>query len=120
MGSARRRRPALPQAAPASTGLGATGTLSLPYTTGATLQSFAANLVATQAQTAGSASTALGTAQAVQTTLQTKLASETGVSVDTELSNMVVLQNAYGANAKVLNAVQAMWSDLMNAVEPSA
>ncbi len=55
-------------------------------------------------------------ARRVQTTLQSKLTAETGVSVDTELSNMIVLQNAYGANAKIITAAQAMWTTLLNAV----
>ena len=104
------------QVAPNSTGLGATGTLSLSYAAGTTLQSFAANLVSAQAQKAGAAQDALTTGQSVQATLQSKLSSETGVSVDTELSNMVVLQNAYGANAKILTAAQSMWSALLAAV----
>ncbi len=107
------------QPPPATTGLGADGTLSLGYSAGTTLQGFAANLVAAQAQAAGDASDALTTGQAVQATLQTKLSSETGVSVDTELANMLVLQNAYGANAKIINAVQTMWTDLLNAVVPA-
>ncbi len=109
-------QPGVNQPAPASTGLGAGGTAALPYSAGATLQSFAANLVGAQAQAAGSASDALGTGQALQATLQTKLQGETGVSVDTELSNMVVLQNAYGANAKIITAVQSMWTALLDAV----
>ncbi len=104
------------QPAPATTGLGADGTLALPYAPGTTLQSFAANLAGSQAQAASVAASALTTGQALQSTLQTKLAGETGVSVDTELSNMEVLQNAYGANAKIITAVQALWTDLLNAV----
>ncbi len=104
------------QPAPNTTGLGANGTISLPYAPGGTLASFAANLVGAQAQSAGAATTALDTGQALQNTLQTKLQSETGVSVDTELSNMLVLQNAYGANAKILTAAQSMWTALYTAV----
>ncbi len=107
-----------PQPAPAAAGLGSSGLLALPYTPGTTLQSFAANLAASQAQTAGTAQDTLTTGQAVQTTLQTKLTAETGVSVDTELSNMVVLQNAYGANAKIVTAAQSMWTALLNSVNP--
>jgi flagellar hook-associated protein FlgK len=29
---------------------------------------------------------------------------------------MIALQNAYGANAKVIAAVQAMWTQLLNTV----
>ncbi len=107
-----------PQPAPITTGLGADGSVSLSYSPGATLQSFAANLAAAQAQAAGAAQDALTTGQSLQTALQTKLTSETGVSVDTELSNMVVLQNAYGANAKIITAAQSMWTALLAAVNP--
>ncbi len=107
-----------PQPAPATTGLGAAGTIALSYPPGATLQSFAANLAGDQAQAAGAAQDALTTGQALQSTLQTKLASETGVSVDTELSNMVVLQNAYGANAKIITAAQSLWTTLLARGDP--
>ena len=106
------------QAAPNTTGLGSNGTLALPYTPGGTLASFAANLVSTQAQSAGAAQDALTNATALQSTLQTKLQGETGVSIDTELANMVVLQNAYGANAKIITAAQSLWTTLLNAVTP--
>jgi flagellar hook-associated protein 1 FlgK len=36
--------------------------------------------------------------------------------MDTEMSNMIALQNAYGANAKVIAAVQTMWAQLLNTV----
>ncbi len=106
------------QPAPNTTGLGADGTLALSYSTGSTLASFATNLVSAQAQTAGAAKDDLTNASALQSTLQTKLQSETGVSVDTELSNLVTLQNAYGANAKIITAAQSMWTSLLTAVTP--
>jgi flagellar hook-associated protein 1 FlgK len=99
-----------------TTGLGPNGTIALPYQTGTTLAGFASSLVGAQAQAAGNASDALTTSTALQATLQSKLQSETGVSIDTELSNMVALQNAYGANAKVITASQSMFTALLNAV----
>ena len=47
------------------------------------------------------------------TTLQTRLTSETGVNLDTEMAQMTVLQNAYSANAKVINAVESMFDTLL-------
>jgi flagellar hook-associated protein 1 FlgK len=99
-------------------GLGTDGSFSLAYNAGSTLASFAANLVGAQAQTAGAAKDKLTDSSALQNTLSTKLQDETGVSIDTELSNMVVLQNAYGANAKIITASQSMWTTLLNAVTP--
>ena len=104
------------QPLPATTGLGSAGTISLPYGIGSTLSAFAANLVSNQSQQANAAQTALTNGQALQSTLQTKLSTQTGVSVDSELSNLVVLQNSYGANAKIISAVQSMWHDLVAAV----
>jgi flagellar hook-associated protein 1 FlgK len=34
-------------------------------------------------------------------------------NADDHMSNMVVLQNAYAANAKVIAAVQSMWQQLL-------
>ena len=59
----------------------------------------------------------LGIEQAVQTTLTTKLSAQSGVNMDTEMSTMIQLQNAYGANAKVIAAVQAMWTQLLSTVQ---
>ena len=108
------------QPAPATTGLGASGTVALSYGTGSTLLDFAGNLVSSQAQQADTAQSSLTNGQALQATLQSKLQTETGVSVDSELSNMVVLQNSYGANAKIIAAVQSMWADLSAAVSTAA
>jgi flagellar hook-associated protein 1 FlgK len=104
------------QPAPATTGLGASGTFSLSFNPGTTLQTFAANLASSQAEAANSAQGSVSDSQALQSSLQTKLASETGVSVDTELSNMIVLQNAYGANAKIISSAQTMFNTLLGAV----
>ncbi len=106
------------QPAVATAGLGAAGTIALSYPAGATLGSFAANLVSAQSQSAADATNALDTAQALQGTLQAKLQSSTGVSVDAELSTMIALQNAYGANAKIITAMQSMWTDLLGTVTP--
>ena len=46
-----------------------------------------------------------------------KLSAQSGVNMDTEMSLMIQLQNAYGANAKVIAAVQAMWTQLLSTVQ---
>jgi flagellar hook-associated protein 1 FlgK len=105
-----------PQPAPNTTGLGVNGTVTLDYQTSDTIGGFAANLVAAQSTAVSAAATALTTGTSLQTTLQAKLAAGSGVSIDSELSNLIVLQNAYGANAKVLTAAQSLWTDLFDAV----
>jgi flagellar hook-associated protein 1 len=99
-----------------TSGLGPAGTLSAPYSPPSTLVGLAATMTAAQAQDSASTSNQLSTEQAVQTTLSGKLSSQSGVHMDTEMSNMIALQNAYGANAKVIAAVQAMWTQLLNTV----
>ena len=105
-----------PQAPPAATGLGASGGIALSYETSDTIAGFAANLVGAQSIAVSAAGDTLATSAALQATLQSRLQAGSGVSLDSELSNLIVLQNAYGANAKVLTAAQALWTDLYNAV----
>jgi flagellar hook-associated protein 1 FlgK len=107
----------VPQPASNTTGLGPSGTLNAPYATPATLGDEATNLVASQAQDSANTTSQLGTEQAVQTTLNNTLSTSTGVNMDTEMSLMIQLQNAYGANAKVISTVQSMWTQLIGAVQ---
>jgi flagellar hook-associated protein 1 FlgK len=98
-------------------GLGPTGNLNAPYVAPATLRQLAATMLGAQAQDSAGTTSQLGTEQAVQTTLTTKLSAQSGVNMDTEMSTMIQLQNAYGANAKVIAAVQAMWAQLLSTVQ---
>jgi flagellar hook-associated protein 1 FlgK len=106
------------QPAPAATGLGPAGTLSAPYGQPTTLAAMASALVASQSGIVGDASGDLANAQSLQSTLQSKLSTGSAVSMDTEMSDMITLQNSYGANAKVITAAQSMWTALLDAVTP--
>jgi flagellar hook-associated protein 1 FlgK len=98
-------------------GLGASGTLSAPYAAPPTIGGLASTVLASQAQQSAAVSSQVDTEQAVQTTLSNKLSTESGVNMDTEMSNMIQLQNAYGANARIITAVQAMFTQLLQAVQ---
>ena len=104
------------QPAAAATGLGANGTLSTPYLGSSDVASLASTLVSSQASTIGQASSSLSDETSIQTALTTKIASASGVSVDDQMASIVSLQNAYQANAKVVSAVQAMFTSLLNAI----
>jgi flagellar hook-associated protein 1 FlgK len=104
------------QPASATTGLGPTGTLNAPFATPATLADFASSLVGAQAADSANATSQLSTEQAVQTTLSNQLSSQSGVNIDQQMSLMIQLQNSYGANAKVIGAVQSMFTTLLQAV----
>jgi len=45
--------------------------------------------------------------------LQQKLKSSSGVNIDTEMANLIALQNTYAANAHVMSVVQTMMTTLM-------
>ncbi len=98
-------------------GLGPAGNLNASYVSPPTLGQLASTLLAAQSQDSATTTNQLATEQAVQTTLASKLSSQSGVNMDTEMSNMIQLQNAYGANAKVIAAVQSMWTQLLNSVQ---
>ena len=107
----------VPQPAPNVSLLGPSGTLAAGFAPPSDLAGFAAAVTAAEAQTSASTTAQLDRSQAVQTTMQATFTTNTSVSIDAEMSRMVVLQNAYGANAHVMTAVQSMWSQLLQAVQ---
>ena len=109
-------QPGVTQPAANSSGLGASGTLSVDYGGSGSVAALAGAMTASQAAGVGDVAGQLTNAQAVQTGLQTQLQGRTGVSVDNQLSTMIALQNSYGANAKVMTAVESMFTTLITAV----
>ena len=83
---------------------------------GGSVAAQASSLTAGIAQDAAQAASTLDADTAAQSSLQTRLAADSGVSVDAELATMVRLQGAYAANAKVLAATDTMWQALLNSV----
>jgi flagellar hook-associated protein 1 FlgK len=105
------------QPAGATTGLGPDGTLNAPYAAPATLADNATALVSAQAALSATATSQLSTEQTVQTALNNNMTAVSGVNMDTEMSYMIQLQNAYGANARIIAAVQSMFTSLLQAVQ---
>lgn len=108
--------PGVGQPAPAVAGLGPLGTIEARFAAPGTLASFATALGGAQAQDSAAAASSADAEAATAKTMQDKLSAASGVSMDTELSHMIALQNAYGANARVISAAQSMWDSLLNAV----
>ncbi len=106
------------QPAAPSSGLGPGGNLSSSYSGDGSLFDLAASLSSAWGQSASNASTEQTNSTATQTSVSTALGDVTSVSVDTEMSKMVALENSYSANAKVITAVQSMFSSLLSAVDP--
>jgi flagellar hook-associated protein 1 FlgK len=51
----------------------------------------------------------------VVSTLQQKFNSTASVNIDTEMSNLIAVQNAYAANAHIMSVVQSMMNTLLQA-----
>lgn len=92
-----------------ATGIGGTGQ---PFSGG--VDEFARRVVSFQANEKVLADRAFDSQKVVQLGLQEKVQSTTGVSIDDEMAQLLLLQNAYAANARVMSAVQEMMSLLSN------
>jgi flagellar hook-associated protein 1 FlgK len=107
----------VPQQAPNLSGMGPAGTLNSTMNAPGPIAGFATALVARQTVAAGDAAAASTAAGDTRTALNQAISDRSGVNLDTELSAMMVLQNAYAANAKVMSTLQQMWSSLLQAVQ---
>jgi flagellar hook-associated protein 1 FlgK len=108
----------VPQTDLNTSGLGASGTLNASFgAAGDALSQFATSLVSSQAAQSAAATSSLTTEQSLQSSLSAKVATVSGVNMDTEMSAMLVLQNAYGSNARILTAAQAMFTDILQVIQ---
>jgi flagellar hook-associated protein 1 FlgK len=73
-------------------------------------------IVSQQSQAASAASNLQQGQDTVVNALQQRFNDQSGVNIDTEMSNLIALQNAYGANARVMTTVQQMMSMLLQSV----
>ncbi|MCJ2021407.1 flagellar hook-associated protein FlgK [Methylobacterium sp. E-065] len=87
------------------------GGVSAPYT--ATVAGFAQDIIATQGAASANANAIDATQQTALSTAQARFSSAAGVNIDQEMSNLIALQTAYGANARVLSAARDMLNQLL-------
>jgi flagellar hook-associated protein 1 FlgK len=99
-----------------TTALGPAGNLVVPYAAPATLADFATAVVAAQAGTSADTTDRLGTEQALRDRLADRHRTVSGVNLDAEMANMLTLQTAYGATARVLTVVRSLLDELMSAL----
>jgi flagellar hook-associated protein 1 FlgK len=89
------------------------GSASQPFT--GSVSNFLQQFLSVQAN-ASTQATALQQGQSVVvSTLQAKFNSTSSVNLDSEMSNLIQLQNAYAANAHVMSVVQSMMNTLLQA-----
>ncbi len=94
-----------------ATGIGST---SAPYS--GTLTDYMSAVVSQQSQAANAATNLQQGQGTVVSALQQRFNDQSGVNIDTEMSNLIALQNAYGANARVMTTIQQMMSTLLQSV----
>jgi flagellar hook-associated protein 1 len=89
------------------------GSASSPFT--GTITNYMQQFLSQQANASTTATQLQQGQDVVVSTLQQKFNSVAGVSIDTEMSNLIALQNSYAANAHVMSVVQSMMNSLLQA-----
>jgi flagellar hook-associated protein 1 FlgK len=80
------------------------------------LTDYAQKMVNEQSQEASILQTRKADEQSLKDLLEKQLLSDSGVNVDEELSNLIVVQNAYAASARVVTVVSELFQELLNAI----
>ncbi len=93
----------------AGTGIGSATT---PFA--GSIDSFARRIVSFQSSQAASAASEAQAQQVVSNSLQDKFDSETGVNIDDEMAKLIILQNTYAANARLISTVQELFQVLLS------
>jgi flagellar hook-associated protein 1 len=90
-----------------------TGLGSNPSPLTGTIPGFLQQFMSLQSNAAASATQLQQGQDVVVSTLQSKFNSTSAVNIDTEMSNLIALQNSYAANAHVMSVVQSMMNTLI-------
>jgi flagellar hook-associated protein 1 FlgK len=87
------------------------GSATSPFT--GTISNYMQQFLSQQGNAASTATQLQQGQDVVVNNLQQKFNSTAAVNIDTEMSNLIALQNIYGANAHVLSVVQSMMNTLL-------
>jgi flagellar hook-associated protein 1 FlgK len=87
------------------------GTGSAPFS--GTLSSYMQQVLSQQGENAANADSLNQGQQVVVNSLQQKFSDDSGVNIDEEMANLLKLQTAYGANARVLSTIKQMIDQLL-------
>jgi flagellar hook-associated protein 1 FlgK len=87
------------------------GTVAAPYIS--TLTSYMQQVVSQQGDAAANADSLNQGQQVVVNSLQQRFADASNVNIDEEMTNLLKLQTAYGANARVMTTIKDMLTQLM-------
>ena len=98
----------------ASGGIGPDGSLSSPFIPPRSIVDYAATITGAHSGDRAAATAARERAEGLKRGMDARFQSESGVDPDTEMAALIRLQNAYAANARVMNTAQQMWEQLQN------
>jgi flagellar hook-associated protein 1 FlgK len=90
------------------------GTAAAPFS--GSLPSYIRQMISQQGEAAANADSLNQGQQIVVNTLQQRFADKSNVNIDEEMANLMKLQTAYGANARVLSAAKDMLDELFQVV----
>jgi flagellar hook-associated protein 1 FlgK len=88
------------------------GSAASPFT--GSLSAFLRQTISVQGEAAQNATNLATGQEVVVNSLKQRVAEGAAVNIDVEMANLLTLQSAYGANARVLSVVQDMMERLMN------
>lgn len=98
----------------ASGGIGPDGSLSSPFIPPRAIGDYVATLTGVQGGDRAAATAARERAEGLKAGMEARFQRESGVDPDAEMAALIRLQNAYAANARVLNTAQQMWDQLQS------
>jgi len=87
------------------------GTAASPFS--GSINTFLQQVISRQGDAASSANNLKQGQDVVLSSLQQRFNASSGVNIDQEMSNLLVLQNSYAASAHVLTAINSMFTTLM-------
>ena len=96
--------------------LGPDGSLSSGLATTGSIEDFARAAITKQAQDAATAQDTATKEEGFLQTLDQRFASESGVDLDEEVAELVRVQTAYAAAARMISASEKMLDELLNAI----
>jgi flagellar hook-associated protein 1 FlgK len=99
-----------------TSGLGASGALTIKLPANGNVVTYANTLVSTLAQDYSQAAAAKDYEVGYHDVLSKKFQDESGVSIDAEMTTMITIQKAYSASARTITAVTEMFDDLLRAI----
>jgi len=95
--------------------LGPDGSLSTGLLANSTLGDYISGIIAAQSEEANLNQINQNMENAYLQTLETRNANISGVNIDQEMSDLIRIQSAYSASAKMISVTQKLFDELMNA-----